>query len=291
MKEQPNFTIVYVFGPMQCEEKYFNDKLLSREANEWVKIGETRFCGNIEDVTPESLKDVAMDRIKSEPRTGIPFISKIFDVFIFPYKPKTDDLIRKRLCNELFEIENSKQINQQLKNIEDKYIIKSGQEFVYDIKRSKIKYAVQSYDHDLIVDAEQKNDDQEIKLMATICRCNDIDINKNTVEVEDEHTPSSQRKPRLDLDLVFNELSPNEDGDFVVVLTDGLGNKVMDENGETITAKYIGGNTFECRDETGRSSYFAKTYLNKYAGKNMQTVNGNEYWTYNGQKLTSLRRN
>ena len=50
MKGQPDFTIVYVFGPMQCEEKYFNDELLTREASEWVKIGETLYRGNIDDV-------------------------------------------------------------------------------------------------------------------------------------------------------------------------------------------------------------------------------------------------
>ena len=285
MKGQPDFTIVYVFGPMQCEEKYFNDELLTREASEWVKIGETLYRGNIDDVTPESLKDAAMKRIKNESRTGIPFVSKIFDVFIFPFKPKTDDLLRKRLCNELFEIDNSMQVNQQLRELEDKYIIKSGQEFVYDIKRSKIKYAVQSVDHDLIVEAEQKNDEEEIKLMAKICRCNDIDIDNSTTENED--TTLVSRKPRLDLDLIFND----EDREFIVILTDGSGNEVKDENGEVITAKYIGENMFKCREEQGRSSYFAKKYLNMYAGKNMQTVNGNEYWTYNGQKLTSLRKN
>ena len=285
MKGQPDFTIVYVFGPMQCEEKYFNDELLTREASEWVKIGETLYRGNIDDVTPESLKDAAMNRIKNESRTGIPFVSKIFDVFIFPFKPKTDDLLRKRLCNELFEIDNSMQVNQQLRELEDKYIIKSGQEFVYDIKRSKIKYAVQSVDHDLIVEAEQKNDVEEIKLMAKICRCNDIDIDNSTTENED--TTLVSRKPRLDLDLIFND----EDQEFIVILTDGSGNEVKDENGEVIAAKYIGGNMFECRGESGRSSYFAKKYLNMFAGKNMQTVNGNEYWTYNGQRLTSLRKN
>lgn len=285
MKGQPDFTIVYVFGPMQCEEKYFNDELLTREASEWVKIGETLYRGNIDDVTPESLKDAAMNRIKNESRTGIPFVSKIFDVFIFPFKPKTDDLLRKRLCNELFEIDNSMQINQQLRELEDKYIIKSGQEFVYDIKRSKIKYAVQSVDHDLIVEAEQKNDVEEIKLMAKICRCNDIDIDNSTTE--NEETTLVSRKPRLDLDLIFND----EDREFIVILTDGSGNEVKDANGEAITARYIGSNMFECRGESGRSSYFAKKYLNMYAGKSMQTVNGNEYWTYNGQKLTSLRKN
>jgi hypothetical protein len=75
------------------------------------------------------------------------------------------------------------------------------------------------------------------------------------------------------------------------LLTDGSGNEVKDENGVPITAKYIGDNFFECRGEKGRSSYFAKKYLNQYAGMNLQTVNGNEYWTFNGKKLTLLRKN
>ena len=288
MKEQPNFTIVYVFGPEQCEEKYKDDQLLSIEAGEWVKIGETEFRANIEDVTPDSMMDKAVKRINQESKTGIPVISKIYDVFIFPYHIKTDDLIRNRLCAELYNLDNSKQINKTL-NKEDKYIIRAGQEFVYGVRRSNIKYAVQSYDHDLIVKAEDKKDIETIKLLATICRCNDIDIDNNTNE--DELMPSTQRKPRLDLDLVFNELTPNDDGDFILKLTDGSGNIVQDGNGEDITAIYKGGNIFECKGETGRSSYFAKKYLNMYAGKNMQTVNGNEYWTYKGQKLSSLRKN
>ena len=77
----------------------------------------------------------------------------------------------------------------------------------------------------------------------------------------------------------------------MILTTDGLKNIVKDNNGEPITAKYIGGNRFECKEETGRSSYFAKTYLNKYGGKKLQTVNGNEYWTFNGKKLTLLRKN
>lgn len=79
--------------------------------------------------------------------------------------------------------------------------------------------------------------------------------------------------------------------EITVKLTDGSGNEIQDENNETIVATYIGGNMFECRGETGRSSYLAKKYLNLYGGKNLTTVNGNEYWTYNGQKLTTLRKN
>lgn len=288
MKEKPNFTIVYVFGPEQCEEKYKDDQLLSLEAGEWVKIGETLYRGDIDSVTSDSMMDQAIKRIKQESKTGIPVISKIYDVFIFPFHIKTDDVIRKRLCAELFDLDNSKQINKQ-RNREDKYFIPAGQEFVYGVRRSNIKYAVQSYDHDLIVKAEHNNDEEMIKLLAKICRCNDIDIDNNTNE--DELIPSTQRKPRLDLDLVFNELTPNENGEFIVKLTDGSGNVVQDEFGEEITATYIGGNMFECRGERLRTSPLAKKYLNLYAGKNMQTVNGNEYWTYNGQKLTSLRKN
>ena len=58
-----------------------------------------------------------------------------------------------------------------------------------------------------------------------------------------------------------------------------------------LIAKYIGDNKFECRGEISRTSPLAKKYLNLYAGMNLTTVNGNEYWYYKGQKLTSLRKN
>ena len=277
MSKNFDYTIVYVFGPEQCEDKYFNDEVLSREAGEWVKIGETGFRGSIEEVTTDLMKDQSLRRINNESRTGIPVTSKIYDVFIFPYQPKTDDLIRKRLCAELYNLDNSKQINKQLKD--DKYIIRAGEEFVYGVCRSNIKFAVQSFDHDLIAKAE---DEEQIKAMAKICRCNDIDIDNNTAEPED--VVLVKRKPTLDLDLIL------ESGE-TIVLTNGVGQEVQDENGESITATYIGGNKFECRGETGRTSGLAKKYLNLYGGKNLITVNGNEYWTYKGQKLTSLRKN
>lgn len=277
MSKNFDYTIVYVFGPEQCEEKYFNDEILSREAGEWVKIGETGFRGSIEEVTTDLMKDQSLRRINNESRTGIPVTSKIYDVFIFPYQPKTDDLIRKRLCAELYNLDNSKQINKQLKD--DKYIIRAGEEFVYGVCRSNIKFAVQSFDHDLIAKAE---DEEQIKAMAKICRCNDIDIDNNTAESED--VVLVKRKPTLDLDLIL------ESGE-TIVLTNGVGQEIHDENGESITATYIGGNKFECKGETGRTSGLAKKYLNKYGGKNLITVNGNEYWTYKGQKLTSLRKN
>lgn len=129
MSKNFDYTIVYVFGPEQCEEKYFKDEVLSREAGEWVKIGETSYRGNLDEVTEDSMKDSAMIRIKNESRTGLPVTSKIYDVFIFPYKVKTDDLIRRRLSREMYNLENSMQNNRQLG--EDKYTIPAGQEFVY----------------------------------------------------------------------------------------------------------------------------------------------------------------
>ena len=170
--------------------------------------------------------------------------------------------------------------------------IPAGKEFVYGVRRRNIKFAVQSYDHELIADAyDSEESDLQITVLAKICHCNNVIIKKEDNSTDENNTALLNRKPRLNLDLVFNEMTPDENGEFIVKLTDGTGNVVKTEEGEEITAKYIGGNMFECMGEPGSSSYFAKTYLNKYAGKNFQTVNGNEYWTYNGQKLTSLRRN
>lgn len=285
MKTDFDYTIVYVFGPEQCEDKYFKDEVLSREAGEWVKIGETGFRGSIENITDEIIRKEALGRIRQESRTGIPVTSVLYDVFIFPYKSHTDDRIREILCKEIYEMENSRQINKELE--ENK--IPAGKEFVYGVRRRNIKFAVQSMDHDLIADAYDAEDaDSQIKVLAKICYCNNVIIKKEDNSSDEETTTLLTRKPRLDLDLVF----PDEDVEYTVILTDGCGNEIKDhETNEPITAKYIGGNMFECRGEEGRSSYFAKKYLNLYGGKNLTTVNGNEYWTYNGQKLTSLRKN
>ncbi len=279
MKEQPRFTIVYVFGPELCEEKYFNDQLLTREAGEWVKIGETDFPVDVVDFTSDqAVLDKVMKRINQESRTGIPVICKVYDVFIFPYKKGIDHQVRRRLCSELFDLENSKKNNEHVDTT--KYIIKAGVEFVYGVTRSKILYAVQSVDHDLIAKAE---DDETIKVLIQICKFNHKDLDNNSLS--DNNTTSGQKKANLDLDLIL------EVGAEVILTKDGANNAIIDENGEVINAEYIGGNRFSCRDEEGRSSYFAKKYLNLYGGKNLTTVNGNEYWTYNGQKLTSLRKN
>lgn len=282
MKEQPNFTIVYVFGPAQCKDKYKEDQMLSREAGEWVKIGETQFPVNIEDIISDELvMDNAMKRINNESRTGIPVICKIYDVFIFPYQKGFDHQVRRRLSSELYDLETSRKNNEQLE--EGQYYIKAGVEFVYGVTRSKILYAVQSVDHELIAKEAKEGNAKMVELLVKLCQFNQKDL--DNISKEDNNLENGQKKAVLDLDRIL------EIGDEVILTTDGSRNIVKDSNGEPITAKYIGGNRFECGGETGRSSYFAKTYLNKYGGKNLQTVNGNEYWTFNGKKLTLLRKN
>ena len=279
MKDKPQFTIVYVFGPEQCEEKYKDDQLLSREAGEWVKIGETEYPEYIEDFSSDpAVLDKAMQRINQESRTGIPVICKVYDVFIFPYKRGFDHKVRGRLCSELFDLENSKKNNANIEK--GKYLIKAGSEFVYGVTRSKILYAVQSVDHELI--AKEENEDK-IKQLVQICKFNNKDLDSNSLS--DNNPTPGQKRAILDLDLIL------EVGSEVILTKDGASTVVVDNDGKFVTAEYIGGNRFSCRGEEGRSSYFAKKYLNQYAGKNMQTVNGNEYWTYNGEKLTSLRKN
>lgn len=280
MRKNSNFTIVYVFGPEQWTEKYDNN-----DPMEWLKIGQTDFIGNIDEVTPEMLKEQSMSRIKNEPKTGIPRTCIILDVFIFPKvidngvqkNVKIDDLIRDKLCSKLYVIENSKQINKEVRT--DKSRIQAGDEFVYGASRSQILYAVQSYDHELF-----QIEDYDVNMLATICRCNNKDINSGAQDDDNVPMASRSRKPALDLNLIL-EVGAE------VVLTNGSGEIVQDEYGNAITAKYVGNNKFECRGEVKRSSPLALQYLNSYGGKNMSTVNGNEYWRYNGQKLSSLREN
>ncbi len=285
MRQESDFTIVYVFGPEMCEDKYMDNKVLQLESMEWVKIGQTDFVGNIDDATPEMLKEQSMTRIKREVKTGIPMTCKIFDVFLFPKiiedgikkNVKIDNLIREKLCTKLYDIKNSMQINKEVRA--DNSRIQAGDEFVYGASRPQILYAVQSYDHELF-----EKDEYDINMLAKICRCNNKDINGGTQDDDNERLTSRTRKPILDLNRIL------EVGD-VVILTNSSGDEIVDENGEPFTATYVGDNKFNCRNVVKRSSPLALKYLNQYGGKNLSTVNGNEYWRYNGRKLTELREN
>ncbi len=282
MSRFTKFTIVYVFGPEQCVDKYFGDKKISLEENEWVKIGETSYEGELDSLLldTEKIQEKAMERIKRESRTGIPFPSRIYDLFLFPYRNKTDNLIRTRLCQDLYEIDNSKQMNKERRD--DKFHIPAGEEFVYNVQRSKIKYAVQSIDHELIANQE---DEEAILQICRMSKFNDKDLNADAGETEKE-IESGVRQKRLDLDMIFGDVE-----NAIVTLKKSNGENVVDNNGELITAIYKGDGKFECRGEIARTSPLAKKYLNEFAGMDLNTVNGNEYWYYNDQKLTSLRKN
>ena len=119
-----------------------------------------------------------------------------------------------------------------------------------------------------------------------MCQFNDINLNSDAEQTEKEKEKGT-RRANLDLDQIFEN-----DINAEIVLKNSKGEDVIDtETGQPITAKYIGDNKFDCRGEIARTSPLAKKYLNQFAGMNLTTVNGNEYWYYKGQKLTSLRKN
>lgn len=278
------FTLVYVFGPKRCKEKYENDQILDRQIGEWVKIGETSIDKSLEEITPELMLNAACARCSQESHTGIAELSCIYDVFIFPYKLKTDDKIRKLLCNDIYTLENTFNANRNLAEGE----IAPGKEFVYGVCRNNIKHAVESFDHKLIVDAE----DEDIKMIRTLCRINDISIENGAEDdAEDQELrpvgASRQGGKRRMLDTLL------EKGDIVTLTSDGH-TIVTDDEGEPITAIYSGNNKFECRGELKTSSYLAKQYINLYAydrngqKREVNTINGNAYWTIEGKRLIDL---
>jgi hypothetical protein len=138
-----NRKIIYVFGPLRLYEKYMNNEPLMREEGGWLKIGQT------DAINANGNKwDIAHDRVIHEPRTGIPEVSRLYDVFEFPYKPgKVDDLIRNILAEDIYTFETSKQHNRGING----YEIKAGTEFVYGANRSQVLNAVFKYEHGLLM--------------------------------------------------------------------------------------------------------------------------------------------
>jgi hypothetical protein len=97
---------------------------------------------------------------------------------------------------------------------EDKFSIPAGEEFVYNVQRKKIKYAIQSIDHDLIADEE---DEERVLHIIKLCRSNNINLDSDAEESEKEMELGTMKK-NLDLDLVFAEVENAE-----VVLKNGKG--------------------------------------------------------------------
>lgn len=129
-------------------------------------------------------------------------------------------------------------------------------------------------------------------MIRTLCRINDISIENDSDESETE-TPGQRTyntvlngKRRM-LDAVLDI------GDIVKLTSDGH-TYLNDDDGEPIIAVYCGNNKFEYRDEIKSSTYLAKKCINLYAydrngqKKEVVSINGNAYWTFEGKKLTDL---
>lgn len=138
-------TIIYVFGPKRLSQLYFSNKELEQKDGGWLKIGLTSSNDDAKDK-----RDVAMERINGEVRTGIPEVCQLFDVFEYPEQQgNTDDKIRILLTDGIYNLECSKTHN---KNVE-KYEIKAGREFVYGVTRNQVLSAIAKFERDLILES------------------------------------------------------------------------------------------------------------------------------------------
>lgn len=267
------FTIVYVFGPKRCEQKYHDNMILDRNVGEWVKIGETSIDNDIAEITPELMRKAAVSRCIQESHTGIAELSCIYDTFIFPFRIKTDNVIRNILCNDIYSLENSYNASKSLGEGE----IAPGREFVYGVCRNHIKHAVESFDHDLIVNAS----DEDLKMIRDLCVINNISIDAQEDEEETavEGATGRKRTVNRNLDEVL------QFGD-VVKLTDRGRFDVLDEEGNAILATYQGGGKFLCKDMLEKCSPLAVKLINQFSndkdGNPRHTVaeNGKECWKY-----------
>lgn len=142
-------TIIYVFGPKRLASLYFSNKELEQKDGGWLKIGLTS-----SDDDDKDKRDVAMDRINGEVRTGIPEVCQLFDVFEYPEQQgKTDDKIRNILTDDIYNLECSRAHNKDI----EKYEIKAGCEFVYGVTRSQVFNAVAKFERDLILESYGKD--------------------------------------------------------------------------------------------------------------------------------------
>ena len=172
-------TIVYVFGPKRCHSDYMKGLPIRLEDGNWLKIGET----HSQDETSDKLEK-AMNRIRLETHTGIPYTCRLYDVFEYPYKNHTDDAIRKILAEDLFGLDTSKATN---KNITDLYEIKAGREYVYGATRNQIKNALAVFERDLLHNHYGKSDFDTIMKYVT--------RNMAAFDIEDDEENGSGKSP------------------------------------------------------------------------------------------------
>lgn len=182
-------TIIYVFGPKRLASLYFSNKELEQKDGGWLKIGLTS-----SDDDDRDKRDVAMDRINGEVRTGIPEVCQLLDVFEYPEQQgKTDDKIRNILTDDIYNLECSRVHNKDI----EKYEIKAGREFVYGVTRNQVFNAVAKFERDLILANYGK--DGFDALMALIQKNNtDVSPFENEEEADtDVSTPKSEFCDRL----------------------------------------------------------------------------------------------
>jgi|GEM_PF-1957244 len=136
-------TIIYVFGPKRLASLYFANKELEQKSGGWLKIGQTSSSDDGMDK-----RDVAINRINQETKTGIPEVCQLFDVFEYPEQQgNTDDKIRNILTDDIYNLECSRTHNKEI----EKYEIKAGREFVYGVTRNQVFNAVAKFERDIIL--------------------------------------------------------------------------------------------------------------------------------------------
>lgn len=265
-KKNGNYTIVYVYGPTRCKIAYFENSVLNRENGEFVKIGKTDYTGKLDDLSEEKLKQEAIKRYAGS-KTGNPDWCDIYQTFIFPKSNQNiDDVIRNILCNDIYNLANSKDEKKVKKGD-----IEPGREFVYGVSRNHIKHAIESYSFSLFAHAD-KEDLEMLQKMAEYNAMVNEDDEDNTQE--EGSTMKSQKRCNRDINLV---LSP---GDIVYLKNARDSNlEVMDSKGNRVEATYLGNKRFQYKDEEPKfSSKLAIELISRYGGKTYDTINGNACW-------------
>jgi hypothetical protein len=148
--ESKDVTIIYVFGPKESWQDY-----LRGMAVPWLKIGQTRCKLN------EDKWQGAATRVRAEKHTGIPVTCRFYEVFSYPFRAGALDTdFRAILTADMFNLANSIDNNKQ---ITDPYEIKAGNEFVYNVTRSQILNAQAKFEHGLLVESLQKQNDDPVR--------------------------------------------------------------------------------------------------------------------------------
>lgn len=172
------FTLVYVLGPANDSESMYMKNI----AVDWVKIGKTDYEGSLEDLKNCKYK-IAQKRLQEVSRTGLPFVSRIYDVFVFPYldkqpdgsKKHTDNIVRDKVTTDIQKLATSVESNKEA--TKDERTVRAGKEFVYNVRRRQIYVGIESYQSDLLsFEMVDKNE------LATMAQFNKIAFDEVSVK-------------------------------------------------------------------------------------------------------------